>query len=462
LKKDTIINEVIYKSFVDKIAQEFNVSYNAVGFHFKKIDDSGQNVSWFKSITIFLVFPIYLLFLLLKKNSKVYKSDVTFEDWRNDVEYDQNYRKIAEKLDKKVVKSRITLSNSPYTHDSLDSKNIQYMLNKNDYINKYVVVKTLLFIIKNINIAIQLFSLNMEYKKSYIHFFSIILRSIIINHSIIKYANTKVYVTAYDINAELLKYEIFKQYDVFFIIIQSSIRGTNLTKYKAADILYCYGENQKDIYMADNTSFKEVKCVGSTRNSNYLKSTNHNIKYDIFFPEQYVDFSHTTYASNQSYIKLLEHLILLSKEYPMLNIVYKTRNKRGSKKCISIYNEVLDKLDKSGIEICCDGNSYEMVRDSRLVIGYLSTLSFESIGIGTPSIFYYYDDFPIEVFDFKNSKNDILVLDSSYSAFKKAIFDSLDSDNHDAYFKKYKQIYMNQDQDIINTICDDILNLIKD
>ena len=89
---------------------------------------------------------------------------------------------------------------------------------------------------------------------------------------------------------------------------------------------------------------------------------------------------------------------------------------------------------------------------SRLVLGYYSTLVFESIGLNVPSLFFYYDNYKYEIFDYAKSENDILILDDSYKAFEDSVLKKLIDDNPLEYFKKYKHIYMNQDQDMINTI----------
>ena len=280
-------------------------------------------------------------------------------------------------------------------------------------------------------------------------------------HSNAKYINTKVLISALDFNSHLLKHEIFSKYNIKYLCIQSSIRTKEFFDYKSADIIFCQGKHQSNIYKVATSTFKDIITIGS------IKSAPYNVKlkkeFDILFAEQYYDFDTLSYASNQSYIKILTNLIEFSKEYPQYKIIYRTREeKRLKKPNLEIYETILKQLEDSNIIIDSKGNSYEKVLKSKMVVGYFSTLCFEAIGLNIPTLFCYYDDYKFDLFDLNNSEEDILVKDSSYSAFKKSILHKLKEEDSIDYFSKYKRIYMDQNSNTINTICNKIEDIIND
>jgi len=417
------------------ITKTLSISSNSIKGYFFNTQKDYKNNKFYKNkflgFLLFLGFPFYMIFKLLKRNPKTLNfTNIGVEEWRED-SYDLYYYKL------KNIKRISINKNLKREVDILDFTDKQSLLK---ILKLYLNPKFIFFVLKEKN-----FFEIVKFLYAY-HFF----------HTLAKYSNIKIYISANDLMAHLLKYEILSQYNIKYFVIESSLREKDYIKYKGADIIYCYGSQQAEFYKDKTNNFKIIKEIGSIKNDKFVNK-NYQIKYDIIFIEQFGDASNSDKYSNESYIKVLENLIKLKKEYKDLNILYRTRaEKRKTKSHVKVFDEVFEKLEKSGIILNWEGNSYEKVMESKVVVGVFSTLCFESIGLNKPTLFFYYWDYPCSIYDFENSK-DIVITDDSYEIFRDRILYYLNNpQNYD--FKKYKKIYMNQVDDFFGMIQKDINN----
>ena len=411
-----------------------NLSKKAVRGYFFNTQKDYKNNKFYKNkffgFLLFLGFPFYLILKLLKKNPKLPKfTEIGVEEWRED-SYELYYYKL------KNIK-RISIN-----------KNLKRELNILDFTDKksllkilklYLSPKFIFETIKNRNFF-EVVKLLYAY-----HYFN----------AIAKYTNIKIYISAHDLMGHILKYEILKKNSIQYILIESSIRISNMIKYKGSDIIYCYGSQQAQFYKDMTNNFQKVKEVGSIKNDKYLKN-NIKIKYDVCFVEILLDCNKQKYEfySNEAYIKLLDNFIQLAREYPNLNFLYKRRIDKLQKN-ITYFDDLIKQMETiSNIKISYDKDSYKKIKESKIVIGNLSTLCFEAIGLNKPVLFFYYHNKVNEWFDLKNSK-DIFTQNSSYEIFRDRILYYLNNpQNYD--FKKYKKIYMNQVDNYFGMIQKDI------
>jgi hypothetical protein len=457
-----ILEDNDYKKLNEILSKKLDVSYEAIyGYNYNTflsgLSASSIAKSRFLSLFLLLFSPFTILILLFKKNKKNIKnSDLTVEEWRKDT-FEEYYKSIVKKLDINVT--RLLYDKRAYNIDNRDS-NSYNIIKINDYIEKKILLKILFFIISNFKFQILLCKLSLKYDVNVFYIFIKCLIAYIKFQSLAINLNTKVYLSANDLNAHILKYEILHKFNTKYIVVQSSMRVNNSLVYKGSDLVYCYGSCQAKLYNDITNTFRDIILSGSIKNIPYLKNDNIK-KYDIMFVEQFADYSNIKYASNHNYIKLLSYLIRFSEDFPNYRILYKTREeKRINRTDIDVYEDILNKLERTSIIINDKGDSYDQVQSSRLVTGYFSALCFESIGLNIPNIFFYYDNYDFELFDFKNSDEDILVQDNSYEIFKDSIFNMLNKNDNTQYFKKYKLLYMNQDRYMVDSICEKIEELI--
>ncbi|RDL44021.1 hypothetical protein DN730_10315 [Marinomonas piezotolerans] len=438
--------------FMDCISEKTNLEKDAVyGFFYNFIlfESKSDKVSrsFFLSFLVLFFVPIRLLFKFNRKNKSFH--DVAFNIWNDDYKvkvYEEYYKDLVSLLGLKSIFHLNSFSKKERVGDK------EYVA---QYIDKVLVLKLLFNVCFNLKVLRQCYVLSRLYKVNLFYVLARFMNVFFKSHGLAKDIRVKVYVTANDLSASLLNYFMFKKFGIKYILIQSSLRDSRLLQYKGADIIYCYGEHQKSLYDSKVNQFARIVSCGSIKNANYLNKKT--IKeYDVLLVEQYSDKSDYIYSTNESYMKILKNFIRFSQEFPNLKLVYRTRpDKRSQRGRIKIYDSIFNELENSSIEQDSEGASYDRVIRSKLVIGYFSTLCFESIGLGVPATFFYYNDHQFEVFDYDNSGEDVLVTDSSYEVFKNKLLDRLNSDNSD-YFSKYKSIYMNQKDGLIETISEDI------
>ena len=445
-----------YAELLDILSKEFEVSFDAIhGYNYNTVIAGFSNLvskNRLLSFLMLLLSPVLIFFSLFKRNNiSPFESDIVLEEWRNDV-YKKYYKSIIHNLDQKYKVVRLLYEKRAY--DVLDhDDNIFKVFKVNDYIDKRIIIKVLKVIILNVKLYYILYKLSKKYNINMFYIYVKFLLVYIKYHSIASCSNPRAYLSGYDLNAHTLKYEIFLKYNIKMVLMQTSMRVNDSISYKSGEIIFCYGSNQGNIYSRLTNNFKYVVGIGSIMNSPYL-NMNYEKEYDILFVEQLADYTTTVFASTDNYFILLSNLIKFSKEYPQYKILYKSKLLPRTKNMqLSITHKIiLDELEQSKIIMDNKNDSYEKVVKSKITIGYFSALCFESIGLGTPTLFCYYDNCDFELFDFKNSGNDILLRDSNYELFRKTILDSLQAKDHNVYFNKYKQIYMNQDKNIARTI----------
>jgi len=449
-----IKHDRMYRGYIELISKKLNVSFESIhGYYYNSLKfDSNNNIYKKNIFSVVLIFflPFILLFTLFKiNNKKKQKSDIVFEEWREDT-YNDYYKFLIEKL---VLKYKITrFLSTRIAFNTIKHKYIEIM-KYSDYISKKTVLKILKFYFFNFRLIIGFMKLSEKYNMNFIYLFIKFIFAYIQFHSYAKNINSKVFITALDFNSHILKYQIFSQYGIKYFCIQSSTRAKYFFHYKSADIVFCYGKYQSKVYSSHSSNFKEIIPIGSVKSAPYYGKINKK-KYDILFAEQYYNFDNLMYAKNRHYIKILSNLIKFSKKYPQYKILYRTREeKRIKNNNIKVFDNILSELKNSSIVIDSEGNSYQKVLESKIVIGYYSTLCFEAIGLNVPAIFCYYDDYEHDLFDLKNSRDDFLLRDNSYNIFEMAILNKLNMDNN-KYLLKYKEIYMNQSKNTLNLICE--------
>lgn len=452
-QKDIEYDET-YIKIVNILSKEFSLSFDAVhGYNYNTVGNDLTNViakNTFLSFVTLLVLPIILLFALFKRNSTIDKqSDIVLEEWRDDV-YKKYYIYISNNLSNKYKISRLLYEKRAFNVIDSDDK-IFRILKINDYIDKKSLLKIAKVCIMNWKLLFLLWKLTSKFNLNMFYVYTKFLLVYIKYNSVATLSNTKIYLSAYDLNSHILKHEIFIKHNTKFILMQTSMRIQKDLMYKGGDRIFSYGDNQAALYKHFTNRFNNVDCVGSIINAPYVN--NHVEKrYDILFVEQLADYTAIQHASNKSYKTLLSNLIRFSHEFPEYKILYRTRERRESNLISSIYSDIFEDLNNSNIIIDIIGNSYEKVISSKMVVGYYSTLCFESIGLNVPVLFCYYDDYDFELFEFKKSSSDILLRDSSYMLFQESVLNMLNNAENNTYFNKYKSIYMNQNEDIISAI----------
>ena len=445
-----------YIKLVNFLSKKLTISYEAVyGYQYNiSLEDqkgifSKSKVLSFLSLMVFPLLIVLLLFKINKKNK--IESHFTVEEWRND-SFSLYYKEIVEKFPDTITISRLLYSNLEKS-DCEESDKKQYnVFYIKDYIDKKTLIK-IFCIILNPKFLFLLLSSIVKNKNNVCYMLLKFLASYIKLASIASNLNTKIYLNANDINSHILKYELFKNSNIIYLLIQSSIRDQDGLKYKGGDIIYCYSEVQAKLYRDNTNNYQEIISIGSIKNNTNF---NDNKKiYDILFVEQFGSRDRV-YGKRADFIKMLKHLIKLSYEHPELNIIYRGRPEKRiqNNKAFEIYKPILSKLNKSNINIDTEGSSYEKVKKTKLVIGNISTLCFESIGLNVATIFFYYRQYNFELFDYNGSK-DIVIRDDSYEVFKERVLYFLNhQENYN--FEKYKLMYMNQNEDIVKIIADQI------
>lgn len=434
--EDSVVNNNEYIKLINMLSLNLKVSKDSItGYLINSMDTDNKNKIYnniFYGFLLYIFYPIVLMFLFIgssfKKNNR---SDITFEIWRKD-SFGDYYENIVSKMTKEYSINKY--ETYKYKKSNIDKKEI---------------IKIILLIFFNYKILRQIIILNSKYK---INFFYLIIKffyGYLKFSSEAKYLNTKIIVSALDFNFHILRYELFKKEGILIILIQSSMRTKKLLYYKAGDIVFVFGELQKQLYLNVKNQFKKVVSVGSIKNENYLNNK-YEKKFDIMFVEQYYNFDTLSYASNKSYELLLSYLIRFSEENPSYKIIYRTREEKRKRE--KLFNDILKKINESNILVDTEGDSYEKVASSSVVIGYTSALCFEAIGQNIKTMFFYYDNYKFELFDYENSYKDILITDNSYAAFSSNLQKLIDSKNLKSYFDKYKYIYMNQDTNVSCTI----------
>ena len=460
--EEKIQKDTMYKSTLELISNELDISFKSIhGYNYNTLKSNSKNRVYQKyllSIISVLLIPFLLIVMLLKRNKRnKKKSDITFDEWRND-SFNDYYKNIAKKLNNQYLINRFLSAKPAYDIKYVD-KDLKSIKNM-EFINKKIVFKLLKFSIINYKIILNFHKLNKKYNINFLFLYLKFLFAYVKFHCNAIHLNTKVFISALDFNSHLLKYEIFAKYNIQYICIQSSNRTNCLLLYKGADIIFSLGEHQSKLYKNITNSFNEIIPIGSIKCSDYY-GKNIEKKHDILFVEQYYNFDNLEYAKNKNYIKILGNLIQFSKEYPQYKILYRTREEKRQKNNILIgYENIHTELENSSIIIDSKENSYDKVLESKIVIGYFSTLCFESIGLNIPALFCYYDNYEFELFDLENSEEDIIIRDNEYNTFKTSILQKLHESDNRKYFSKYKKIYMNQDENTINDICKKIKDIV--
>ncbi|QUX94506.1 hypothetical protein C0J08_03350 [Marinomonas sp. CT5] len=455
MNKD-IIDKANSFGLISLISKKFQVSEKSVyGYLYNLTDHAPDSILWGRKIIFSFLFFILLPFAFLTRKNKRNKEkvDVVFNIWNYNIRknsYNQYYLSLDDILKKEGVKTKLYINKAPQNAfleygDYISS----------DYVDKKNFVFRFLSVFFDFKFFFKIIGFSLKENVNFLYLFVRFFIGYIKIISFCKNINSSVYCSANDIEAYLLLHEILKKNNVKYILIQSSLREQYHLLYKGADYVCCYSENQRNMYMHESNDFKNVVSCGSIKNLEFLNKKVP-VKYDVMLVEQFADRSGFAYASNEAYVDILKNYIRFSKEFPEYSFAYRVRpEKREERRHIKLYDSIFEELEQSKIILDSEGSSYEAVKSSRLVIGYFSTLCFESIGLGVPALFFYYDDFKYEIFDYNNSSDDFLVTDSSYEIFKASILKKL-KENNNEYFEKYKPIYMNQKESVVDDLLDEI------
>lgn len=455
--KQLIQDDIEFKSIIGETSSSFSISNEAItGYFYNEymFKESRIEKYYIASFLLLLLVPFLLFFIWLKKNKKNKKNtDILLEEFNQET-FGKFYQVFVDKLKNTYVLTRFI--NYKYVKKNDSNYNTIY---RDDYLDKRAILKVIKYILSNIYIHYRLYKISKKYQINFIILMIYFLGNYIKFSSFAKNAKIKLWISAFDYNAHLLKYEILQKYNIKFILLQESLRSDTFMSYKGSDIVFCYSIIQKNEYLNNNNKFKKIIPIGSIVNMKYLNLNVPKV-IDYIFIDQRLDYDYYKLEglSNKSYKKLLENLHSFKLEFPEYKIVYKTRSGKYIKN-IEKYDYLIEKLKNIGIVIDDSKDSYSILLQSKVCLGYTSALCFESIGLNVPALFFYYDKYTSKLFDYKKSDEDILVLDDSYESFRKSMLFLLNLDNQKKYFDKYKSLYMNQTENSIEVIMEEV-NLI--
>jgi len=425
---------------------------------------------------MYLIFslPVSFIYYSFKKRMKF---DVVYEEiWPGNY---STYKRFYSYIDNFLDGSKTSLLISPVykawkkvdmkdeylTKQLIDRRFSNYIFHYSDILR---LLKTDIFTI---------FSLFQESKRSNVNLVIMYLR--IIRRILFYKAQTyktsaTVLVGANDYYWNPIKYFIFKNNGFKNIILLQHNSKHHINE----NSLYIYC----DIYFADSKDAllkseyiiaKEKFAIGSIQLTPFLDNKQKKKEYDIFVVHHPIKTGR--YDKNgldkdaifRMYEVFLDYLMIFSKKFPDISILYISKNYNDNDNEILYYQEINNRF-KEFKNIDCKAvygkDTYSLLNNSKVLINFFSSLGFQAYGFDSRVMWINFDNI-LDSLDLPNTKEDIdTLLEPNYEHFEEKLLNLLLNDSEDMkiFMENKKQQYMNIQENPAKVVADKINEILAE